>query len=341
MARFVPACAIAILVAGVGVAQSQNLLSGFSIRLSTGFENIQGMDDLNGYITNLNDYYSGDIWPYDAAAGANFGGGFGSDPFDGWRPVFSMDDFSIANPFAIMIEKSVRATEYTRILAGLEFSGSSGAVSNNFDFTVGGNTDGSIRAREALSFSSIMLTGRFSLKDPNLPLHAHVGAGLGNATLESEGVLTFAQTSFVTSEFYEFQRIEMTHDKSTLSGRIFAGLEWNLGRTSLMLDGGYNFLDFGELEGTTDVYLANIQNGEQSRVEVVGAPGDVRYDPLPLVRYLFNAQRTNQNPTGNPPAQIDMNTVPANWPTPTIQAPQAFEYDLSGSFLRVSLAFAF
>lgn len=344
MTRFMPLCASAFLLAGfAGSAQSANLMNGFSVRFNTGLNHLAGFTGMNDYISSLNHYYGLEgIFPYDVAAGSDFGGDFGNDPFGGWRPQFKMDDFRNDTTFGFTVEKVVRETQYTKLYAGLEYFSGNTDTGSNFDFEVQGNISGSIVASERIELSGVMASARYSLRDLTLPLSGYVGLGLGMASLDALGYEGFFQNNLSSGNFIEFHRIKAEHDGTALAGRVFVGLERSMGSVSVMADFGYNLLNFGELDGKTTVHMVDLNpfspDYETMReVQIVGAP-DTRYDLLPLIRMVGNSTRLD-------PLLESGHLDFADYETPRnsdpIAAPKPIDYDFSGGFFKLGIGYNF
>ncbi|MCA9784465.1 MAG: hypothetical protein KC518_12845 [Candidatus Cloacimonetes bacterium] len=345
MARFVPLCASAILLAGLaGAAQSAGFMDGVTLRFNTGLNHLSGFDGMNSYIKSLNTYYGPNgFFPFDVAAGGSFGNGVGNDPFGGWRPQFVMDDFRNDTTFGFTLEKVVRQTEYTKLHAGLEYFSGNADTGNNFDFEVQGNISGSIVASERIELSGFMGTLRYSLRDLAMPLSGYVGVGLGMASLNSHGYEGFFQNNLATGNFIEFHRIKADHDGTTFSGRLFVGLERSMGPMSLMADFGYNLMNFKELDGKTTLSMAQLNptgaNYETLReVAIIGAPSDVRYDLLPLIRMVGNSTRISPLMFEN---SLDFADYADLWENQPIAPPKAIEYDFSGGFFKLGVGYNF
>jgi hypothetical protein len=228
------------------------------------------------------------------------------------------------------------------------FSGNTDTGSN-FDFEVQGNIAGSIVASERIELSGVMASARYALRDLTLPLSGYVGLGLGMASLDALGYEGFYQNNLFTGNFIEFHRIKAEHDGTALAARIFVGLERSLGPVSLMADFGYNLMNFGELDGTTTLQMADLNpfsaNYETLReVAVVdsransGFDPNTRYDLLPLIRMVSNSTRLDPVlSTGD----LDFADYANSPNTDPISAPKPIDYDFSGGFFKVGIGYNF
>lgn len=311
---------------------------GLTVRFLGGLDHMEGLDGLNAQIDGMNTYFGVDgTWVRDAQ------GDLGA--FDGvWAPYMKVPELTNRPDMGLALEMVVLKGERTRFLAGLEATAGATSTSNIFLFT-NGSTQSSIYAEEALDVKNLMATCRYSLKDQNLPLHAHIGLGLGLADIAATGLyqqmgVTFDPNAEELSEDLELQHmVSADYDGSALSARLFVGAEIEAGPLSFMLDLGYNHMNFGELDGNTTQVLRNPISLELEEVEATGAP-DTRYEFAPLISATLQQARDNalriargQAPYEGP---VDLTDSDLHWGTP-----KAIEYDLSGGFARFSVAFRF
>lgn len=340
-----------ILIAGILLATSLQartdgtLLSGFSIRLHGGLNNLAGLDALNDGVSGMNQYLGTDgTWVLDAQ-GDDFG-------FD-WAPYVSLSQLNNAALGGVSIEYELQLSDFTRLVLGGEYSGGGSRSSNLFAWDVTQGGTGTIWVSEDLDLSSMLLSARYSLKDLNLPLHAHIGLGLGMASLDSRASYIQANTVAVPSdplvgEVAPQHTIEADFSGDTFAGRLFAGFEWDFGFASLMLDAGYDYMDFGALDGDTVTQLRYIGSdpayaGEMINVQHVGLD-DGRLELAPIIsgdlRYLNALARSAfLQPVGVTTADDG-----SLWYTNAVQfqqSPREIEYDMSGGFVRFSVAYHF
>jgi hypothetical protein len=122
------------------------------------------------------------------------------------------------------------------------------------------------------------------------------------------------------------------YDGSALTARLFVGTEYDLGPMSVMLDLGYNYMNFGELDGKTAEQFRSSE-GELETWQVTGAP-DTRYEFVPLI--AESLQRAVQNAFA-----VAGGGVADESPIDLTGDAKAIEYDLSGGYFRVSLGYRF
>jgi hypothetical protein len=326
----------ATLVLTAAVHAGENgLLSGFTVRLHGGLDHLANLDDLNGQIRLMNTYFGIDgTWVEDAQ---------GQSQDNGWAPYLRMPEFANRPDMGLTIERDLLKWERSRLVAGLEFTAGAASSSNLFEFSPGTGFKASVFAKEDVDARNVMATCRYSIKDSNLPVHAHVGLGLGMATIKSAGRYIQFQTIFSdmdpdAGEYRPQHWIQADYDGSTISGRLFVGGEVELGPMNLMLDLGYDYMNFGELEGSTTQTFRGT-DGTNHGIAVSGAP-DTRYTFVPLIS--ASLQRMVQNAflaaAGLPPI-----TTPVDLTDPELQwgAPQPIKYDLSGGYVRLSVGYHF
>jgi|GEM_PF-2350444 len=337
MSRLSTLLATSLALALAANAQS-GLFTGYTVRMLGGLDHLAGLDGLNDQVRGMNHYFGVDgTWVADAQGSL---GGFA----DVWAPYLEVPEFTNRPDMGLSIEKVVLQGERTRLLAGVEYTAGATSTSNIFLFT-NGTTQNSIWAKEELDVSNIMATCRYSLKDTNLPLHAHVGLGLGLADITTAGSymqmgVTFDPNAEELSDELEVQHmIQADYDGSAITARLFVGTELEFGPMSFILDLGYNHMNFGELDGSTRQYLRNAQSLELEEIEAIGVP-DTRYEFAPLIsatlqQNLANAELVQR---GLPPYEgpVDLSNPDLQW-----GAPKAIEYDLSGGYARFSVAFRF
>ena len=314
------------------------LFTGYTVRFLGGLDHLAGLEGLNDQVRGMNAYFGVDgTWVRDAQG--NLGG------FEGvWAPYLNVPELTNRPDMGLALEKVLMQGERTRLLAGLEYTAGAASTSNIFLFT-NGTTQSSIYAAEELEVSNMMATCRYSLKDLNLPFHAHAGLGLGLANITASGMyqqmgITFDPNAEELSEELDVQHlIQADYDGSALSARLFVGAEYELGPMSFILDLGYNHMNFGELEGSTTQVLRNATSLELEEVEVIGEPG-TRYEFAPLISASLQHARDNalRIARGLPPIDgpVDLTDTSLQWGTP-----KAIEYDLSGGYARLGLAFRF
>ncbi len=321
------------LLAGFAQAEESSFLQGFSLRLHGGINNMTSFDDLNRAIHDLNHYFGRyGTWVEDAQGGSDFN----------WAPNLQVPDLVNRSDLGITLEKDLLTWPHSRLVVGLEYMEGSSGASNIWEFDVSvGNIEGVLWDSENLSVSTSLLTARYSLKDLHLPLHGHIGLGLGMGRLDATGRFSYGQTVFVDTdpeygELAPFMDIDASHDGTAPAGRLFVGLEHERGPMVLTLDLGYNWLDFGELDGSTTLRVRNPE-GEMEEREVINVP-DTRHDLAPVVSATFIHLRTEAiyEIWGIPfDDRIDgaLNSIGVD--------PSAINYDLSGGFVRLSLGYRF
>ncbi len=328
----------ALVAAGILVASTLHaegltgLLHGFSIRVDGGLNSLSSLDGLNDGIRGMNQYFGTDgSWIQDAQ-GESF-------QFD-WSPILQMPTIDNTTRMGIALERALPLSDYTRVVVGLEYSGGASSSSNLFSFSSaagGSGGEGSLWASERVEYSNTMLTARYSLRDLNYPLHAHVGLGLGMASLTNEASYQQAATIGVQSdpsygEVDDQQLVFADYDGDTFSGRLFAGLEWNMGPASLFLDFGYDYMDFGALDGTTTMQLRDV-DGTMVNYELSGVPAG-RYELVPAISATLSEVRDRmiiEAITGIPQPNDPID----------VEGARGIEFDMSGGFVRFSMAYNF
>lgn len=314
----------------VSAAQAQGgLFQGLTVRFSGGLDHMSGLDDVNGQIRQMNTYFGIDgDWVQDAQ---------GQDVSSGWAPYLKVPELNNRPNMGLTLEMAVLSSPYTRLTVGLEYAGGATAASNLFAFAPTAGFEASIFAEETVDVDHIMATCRYSLKDPNLPLFAHAGLGLGLGTIEAEGRYIQKQVSQfaddpMQGELVTQHAVYAEADGSALTARLFVGAEYELGNMSLMLDVGYNHMAFGELDGTTEEYFRDF-NGDWELWQVTGAP-DARYEFVPLISESL--QRAVDNATA-----IARGLPVDESPIDLTGDAKALDYDLSGGFVRFSVGYRF
>jgi len=325
------------LLTGAAAAQSGGVLDGLTVRFLGGLDHMGGIDGLNAGIRGMNEYFGPDgTWLVDAQ-GSDLGQG-------AWSPVLKMDELTNRPDLGLAIEYPVLRREHTRLLVGLEYTAGAASTSGEFSYVPpSSNLEGSLFNEERVDVSNVMLTGRFSLKDLDLPLHAHVGAGLGFASIDTEarfiaGSTVVADADPELGNWAPYQTIDAVYDGDAMTARLFVGCEYDFGPFSAMLDVGYNHMDFGDLDGeTTLTFRDQIGDDAGRMVEYVVDPATVpgtRYELAPLISNSLQELRD----------RVVMETLgfPVDESAPIDGgSPSAISYDLSGGYVRFGLAFTF
>lgn len=327
--------ASSLLIALAAQAQEGGLLSGFTIRFHGGLDHMAGLSDLNDQIRQMNEYFgTNGTWVSDAQ-GENFD--------FGWAPYLKIASIQNRPDMGITVERTMLSGARSRLIIGAEYTAGAASTSNLFEFTPGTGTLASAFAEEKVDVASMMATCRYSLKDVNLPLHVHVGLGVGMAEIEALGRYLQEQDSpYQADPMYglrvPMQTIIANYDGSALEGRLFMGAEMEIGPLSVLLDLGYNHMDFGDLDGTT-VQEFRGEDGVMDELAATGAP-DTRYEFAPLISASLQYVRDNaiREAMGLPPNTdpIDLTDPELHWGTP-----QAISYDLSGGYARLSIGYRF
>lgn len=336
MTRTISRAIAVCLLTGAAAAQSGGVLDGLTVRFLGGLDHMGGIDGLNAGIDGMNTYFGPDgTWAADAQ-GQDLSGG-------GWSPVLEMKGLTNRPDLGLAVEKAILRTDYTRLLLGLEWASGATSTSGEFSFTPpASNLNGSIWNEERVSVDNIMLTGRYSLKDPNLPLHGHVGMGVGYGSIDTEA--RFIGGSTMVSEddpdlgnWAPYQIIEAAYDGNAVTARVFLGFEYGFGPLSALIDFGYNYMDFGKLDGKTTLQFrdqigADAGTFDEVPIDPATVP-DTRYEFAPLIQASLqeNQLRSAADLLGMPYEQAPLDAG----------NPKAIEYDLSGGYVRFGLAFNF
>lgn len=324
-----------LLVAATAQAQDEGLLKGVTVRFHGGLDHLAGLDGLNDQIHGMNAYFGENgTWVEDAQ---------GQVQENGWAPYLKIRDLGNRPDMGLTVERNMLTGERSRMVAGIEYTSGAASTSNLFEFTPGSGFHASVFAKEALEVKNIMATCRFSLKDANLPLHAHAGFGLGQGQITATGVYFQQQTiGFETDpmfgELAPMHLVQADYDGKSLTGRLFIGSEVELGPISFLVDLGYNYMDFGKLTGaTTETFRDKF--GVMQAMAVTNVP-TTRYEFAPLIsaslqRTVINAFRVANG--------LPEDTSPVDLADPNLQwgAPKAIEYDLSGGYARFSVGYRF
>jgi opacity protein-like surface antigen len=337
MTRTIARALVACLLTGSAAAQSVDLLDGLSLRFFGGLDRMGGIDELNSSIRGMNDYFGPNgTWVVDAQ------GDILGDA--NWSPVLKIESLTNRPDLGLAVEKSILRSEHTRLTVGLEYAAGATSTSGEFAFTPPfSNLEGSVWSKERVEVSNFMLTGRYSLRDLNLPMLAHVGAGLGYGSIDTHGHFLAGSTVVMEEDpdlgdWAPYQIIDAEYDGNALTARLFVGMEVEVGPMSFLVDLGYNHMDFGDLEGSTRLQFRQ-QMGPNAgtffdmEVDPATVP-DTRYELAPLIsaslqdvrdRAIFEA----------------IYGVPAPVQPLDVGNPAAISYDLSGGYVRFSVGFRF
>jgi hypothetical protein len=319
------------LALGLLVSTAAAAGMGLTVRLHGGLDGLSGLDGVNDGITSLNTYFGKDgSWVADAQ-GENADTG-------GWAPWLRVEELNNRPDMGITVEKELPLSAFTRVIFGVEASFGNIGTSGLFEFQPpNSNLEASVWNEEHIEVSSFQLTSRYSLKDPNLPLWAHAGLGLGLAQIDATATYLHASSVFneldpMYGEIAPIHTIDAAYDGSALTARLFVGFEYMLGSNVFQLDLGYNHMDFGELDGnTTTAFRDNF--GVMQEVEVTNVP-DTRYEFVPVISYTLQDARDDAiwtAITGLPPLDEPVD----------LHNPNAIEYDMSGGYVRLSYGYRF
>jgi hypothetical protein len=336
MPRVTRLLAASLFVATAVQAQSEGgLLSGFTIRLHGGLDHMAGLSTLNDQIHSMNSYFGAHgTWVQDAQ---------GENVQVQWAPYLKIADLANRPDMGLTVEKDLLKWERSRLVVGMEYTGGAASTSNLFEFTPGTGFRASVFAKESVEVKNIMASCRYSVKDANLPLHGHVGLGVGMGDITAAGIYIQHQTiqSDTDPMFGELAAqhvVQADYDGSALTGRLFVGAEVELGPMSLLLDMGYNYMNFGKLDGSTTQSFRDL-TGVMEAMPVENAPG-TRYEFAPLISAGLQRARDNAIALalGLP---VDTSPIDLNDPSLHLGAPATVDYDLSGGFVRLSVGYRF
>lgn len=376
MTRTIARTLAVCLLTGVAAAQSGGVLDGLTVRILGGLDHLGGVEDLNKSIAGMNYYFGPNgTWLVDAQ-GTDLGQG-------GWSPVLKMDDLTNRPDFGLALEKNILKGEHTRLLVGLEYTTGATSTSSEFSYVPPNSSlSGSLFAKERIAVSNMLLTARYSLKDLNLPLHAHVGAGVGYGKVESDASFIAGTTSITTYDpeygsWQPYQMIDAKYDGNALTARLFLGMEWMTGPVSLQFDVGYNYMDFGTLDGETVAQSRKGQAGMREELsgalgaygleivdledltDVRGSLADLGYDPDEVLQnveyYTVDAIDPATVPDGryelaplisghleNYRRSVEAELLGIPGPGPIDAGnPGAIAYNLSGGYVRFSVGYTF
>lgn len=303
-------------------------LHGFTLRLHGGLDHMAGLGDLNDQIHSMNQYFgTTGSWVEDTK-GQDFG--------TGWAPYLKVPELNNRPDMGLTLEKDLINWPHSRLVAGLEYSAGASSSSNTFEFSPGAGLQASISGKESVDVSNLLATCRYSLRDPNLPLFAHVGLGLGFGSIEATGSYIQMQVSQYDADALFGGVVTHTvladYDGSALTARLFVGAEYDMGPMAIMLDLGYNHMNFDELDGNTTEQLRS-NEGVMESWQVTGAP-DTRYEFVPLISESLQraAENARNELLGRP---VDESPIDLSGDVKSIA------YDLSGGYARLSLGYRF
>jgi opacity protein-like surface antigen len=293
------------------------------------------MTSINEDIRQLDAYYHSGDWSQDLQAGQV------DNRFD-YPLIINTERFQNLPSFALRLETNLDQLWHI----GLEYS-QGGVSSNGYSaYAPGGQNDGYVKRRETLNYRSGLLYGKFRIRDRVLPLFAYVGAGVGFATLDVDGLYELGN-KFNADFMQIWMLFTNEHSGSAVTGRGFIGMDYQLPFSSnLFVECGYNYQNFGELDGTTDLTVSNPllpsnydqdpDNNSTAYSSMEGArPGvfDYVYD------FLYYYVDENENRRYDPGEETD--TFSGQYSYEGTYNGETLEFDLSGFYVNVGIGFSF
>jgi hypothetical protein len=316
-------------MATVATAET-SFISGLTVRVIGELDRMSNLSDLNDSITEMNYYYGPDG---DWVQHIN-----GSEAASNWGSILHTEHVNVRPRMGISLEYDVMRFEHSSVNVGLEYTAGSTTERHVFPYSIPPvYQDGSLDYSEKVELSNIMATASYKLRDLNLPVSAHVGAGLGMSKLTQEGIFILAGETMVGTENVMTDQLVLSSfgEESMLTGRIFAGMEYSLGPVGFRVDLGYDFMDFGPVESDTEISIWNFnpEDGEYNSMEIIGASGD-RYEFQPVL-HSANIRFREFNSTFD----ASIFSEPLEFQEDNIA--ETIEYNLSGGFARFTIGYHF
>ena len=335
-------------LAGAVSAQLTSMTEGYSLQLNGGLQQLGGLDDLDGQISGMNHYF-GEYGEFvsDAQRGVNTGD---------WAPYLNMGKIKTWDHLGIRLQKELIRWEYSAFSVGLRYADGANQTSSLFHYTVPNQVslEGRIWGSEWVQATNTMLSCSYKLRDRVMPLWIKAELGLGMASLQTEGTYRFSSPNLVLPEDDPgYSQMDITQELfAEYEGDAFCadfclGVEYRLGSIGLQLDLGYNYMNFGELDEGSTTYRAVGDGGAIVEYEVINVP-DARYEFVPVIRasltHMVDLQLNLGEPLPGYPEGLDAGTIDVDYYTSErlgIDAPQTIEYDLSGPYAKLGLAWYF
>jgi opacity protein-like surface antigen len=325
------------VLTGITVAKAAAPFSTFTVVVDYNLTQ-SPMTSVNEDIRELDAYYHSGDWSRDLQSGQNNDQG---DQFN-YPLVINTERFQNLPSFAIRLETNLDLLWHF----GLEYN--QGGVSSNgfYAYAPGGQNDGYVKRRETLNYRSGLLYGKFRIRDRVMPLFAYVGAGIGFASLDVDGLYELGN-KFNADYMQRWLLYTNEHSGSALTGRGFLGMEYQLPFSSnLFVECGYNYQNFGELDGSTDLaindpyrpsnYDQNPDNDTTEYFDMEGArPATYDY----VYDFIYWYVDENDNNHWDPGEETD--TFSGIVSHEGTYNGDTIEFDLSGFYFNVGIGFSF
>ncbi|MBL7032510.1 MAG: hypothetical protein ISR91_00035 [Candidatus Delongbacteria bacterium] len=323
-------------VTQVAIVQAAAPFSTFRIKFDYSL-NQPALTSINSDIAEIDQYFHSGVWAEDLQGNQG-----GDDNFD-YPLMLDTGIFQNLPAFAVRVETNLDLLWHL----GVEYR--KGGVSSHglYAYAPGGQNDGYVKRRETFNYTSTLLYGKFQIRDRNLPLFAYVGAGAGFSTLQVEGLYRMGN-KFNADYMQEWLIYENDHSGTAFTGRGFLGLEYQVNSFSLLyLELGYDYQNFGELDGSTslalnDPYLpANYDlDPDNDFTEYYSLDGSrpATYDYV----YDFLYWYVDENENGRYDfGEAETDTFTGAFPYEGTYNSDYLDFDLSGFYFNVGLGISF
>ncbi len=326
-----------LVLTRITVAEAADSFSTFTVVVDYNLTQ-SPMTSVNEDIRQLDAYYHSGDWSEDLQSGQD---NDQNNQFE-YPLMINTERFQNLPSFAARLETNLS------LLWHIGFEYNQGGVSSNgyYAYAPGGQNNGYVKRRETLNYKSGLLYGKFRIRDRVLPLFAYVGAGVGFASLNVDGLYELGN-KFNADYMQQWLLYTNEHSGSAFTGRGFIGMEYKLPFSSnLFVECGYNYQNFGELDGTTDLALNDPdlpsnydQNPDNDYTEYYGMEG-ARPGTMDFV-YDFLYWYVDENDNRRYDDGEETDTFSEIQPFEGTYNGDTIDFDLSGFYINLGIGFSF
>jgi hypothetical protein len=219
---------------------------------------------------------------------------------------------------------------------GVEFTYGAESRDGSFSMAPGGALDNSVSRSEELIFKGALAYATYQIRDRKLPLFLYAGLGVGYGYLNSNGKLRTTDSN--NEEQVERTRWKFNSENSGTAplARAFLGFEYEtFGSGFFFWEGGYDYMNFGELDGTTTL------SGTAMTVSV-DDEGQLQLNPGDELNYHWEGSRPETWDFIQGEFDEEHNIWIPLYDTYTGEYNGDFiDFDLSGFYFKAGLGFRF